>query len=87
MTEIQRGEVRKIRFLLDRGADVNAVDLRGFTSLHRAAEPGNIEITRLLLDRGARPNVAAEGYAPLSLAEKHGHVEVVKLLKEKLRLG
>ena len=81
MTEVQRGEIEKITFLLDHGADVNAIDLRGFTSLHRVAEAGNADLVRLLLERGARPELTAAGQTALSLAEKRGHAEIVKLLK------
>jgi ankyrin repeat protein len=80
MTEVQGGEIEKIKFLLDHGADVNAVDLRGFSSLHRVAEIGNVELTKLLLERGARLDVIAQEQTPLSLAEKRGHADVVKLL-------
>lgn len=81
MTEVQRGETEKVKFLLARGADVNAVDLRGFTSLHRAAEAGNVEVARLLLGLGARRDAVAKGQTPASLAEKRGHANMLKLLK------
>jgi hypothetical protein len=83
MTEVQAGKIENTKFLLDRGADANAVDLRGFSSLHRAAELGHVELTLLLLKRGAHPDVMARGQTPMSLAEKRGHGEIVKLLSRK----
>jgi len=83
MTEVQAGKIENTKFLLDRGADANAVDLRGFSSLHRAAELGHVELTLLLLERGAHPDVMAQGHTPLSLAEKRGRGEIVKLLSRK----
>jgi ankyrin repeat protein len=66
--------------LLEHGADVNARDLRGFTSLHRAAEMGDLDTVRLLLERGASSNPEAGGHTPRSFAEGRGHDEIVALL-------
>lgn len=43
--------------LLDLGADINAQDFRGWTSLHHAALSGSQGILRLLLERRANPNL------------------------------
>jgi len=45
----------KVSFVLDHGADVNARDQRGFTSLHRATEMGHVDVVRVLLDRDGHP--------------------------------
>src|SRR5262249_37926741 len=83
MTAVEQRGQEKVELLLDRGADANAADKRGFTALHRAAELGQLNLVRLLLRRGARPHPEAEGQTPLSLAE--GGKEV--LLAELLRAG
>ena len=57
-------------------------DLRGFNSLHRAAERGDVNVVKLMLQHGAKIDVAAQGHTALSFAEKRGHAEVVKLLEE-----
>jgi ankyrin repeat protein len=82
MNAVQSASLKKVIFLLDRGADVNAHDRRGFTGLHRAAEMGHLDVLQVLLDRGASPNLEAEGHTPLSLAKGRGNREIVALLRE-----
>ena len=57
------------------------------TPLRNAAVGGHLEIVRLLLDRGADPNLPEEGIAPrgsaLYSAVFHRHHDVVKLLLER----
>jgi ankyrin repeat protein len=49
-----------VAVLISVGADVNAVNTNGFTSLHFAIEDGaDADVTRLLLDAGADPDLVA----------------------------
>lgn len=80
MTAIQTSE-EMVPILLDRGADPNATDDRGFTALHRAAELGKVQIVESLLDRGAFPRPEAQGHTPQSLAATRGHEAIANLLK------
>jgi ankyrin repeat protein len=54
------------------------------TPLRNAAGGGHIDIVKLLLERGADPNLPEEGIAPrghaLHSAVVRGHIEIVKLL-------
>lgn len=73
----------RVKRLLDRGAEVDARDEDGQTSLHWAAWYGeyHIDIARLLLDKGADPNAAADdGRTPLHLAVVNGNTSNAKLL-------
>ena len=52
-------------------------------ALHNAAQGGNIDITKLLVEHGA--NVKAtnkEGKTPFDIASERGHEDVAQYLKE-----
>jgi uncharacterized glyoxalase superfamily protein PhnB len=54
----------------------------GWTLLHGAAQAGQAEIARLLLERGADPNAreAGDNTTPLHWAAAHGHLDIVRRL-------
>jgi len=54
-----------LRFLIDRGADVEAVDGDLNTPLNLAARSGRIDLATLLLDAGADPNARTDRGVPL----------------------
>ncbi len=58
----QNGHLDVIRWLLDRGADVNALEVNGKTPLSLALDEGKIEASRLLLERGADANLRDTWY-------------------------
>lgn len=63
--------------LLSHGAEVDACNLEGVTSLVVAAEQGHAHVVKALLEHGARPTRAAgNGATPLFVAAKNGHSEV-----------
>jgi len=69
--------------LLSKGADVNAIDEYGLTSLHYAVRKGNKDIVTLLLANGAAVDVNVQdvyGVAPLHYAAAAGDKEIVSLL-------
>jgi len=71
-----------VRFLLDQGADVNAVS-GGWNALVAAAHQGHVKTVGLLLDRGADVNAAPDGRSALAAAAHQGQLDVVKLLVER----
>ena len=50
-----------VRFLIERGADVNAYDRNGTTALMEAAEHGHADIVRTLIENGADMNAQNDG--------------------------
>ena len=73
------GDVRRVKELLEKGADPNARDEDGRTPLHEAAGMGHVEIVKLLLEHGADPNAEDEdGWTPLHVAMFYGCIEVAK---------
>ena len=72
-----------INQLLQGGADLEAVDAKGFSPLMLAVYSGSREASHLLLVRGANPNGRDKvGNTPLMGACFKGYVELVELLLE-----
>ena len=68
---------------IDLGADVNARNKFGETSLHFAAWNGQPELAKLFIENGADMNAKNDrNETPLQLATKHGHPDVVKVLED-----
>jgi len=84
-----RGDVTNVRAVLDVHPDV--IDERGLlpgtslrTALHFAVGGGHEDVVRLLLERGADPNVRDEGdnALPLHFAAEKEHLPIIRLLVE-----
>ena len=82
---MRKGDAASVTAALDKGADVNAKFRYGSTALFKAAERGNVEVTKILLDRGADVNVKDTFYQATAMtwALDGKHVGVVRLLLEK----
>lgn len=87
------GDLERVRELLDddpslanRPSDYVTYYACSGTPLRNAAGGGHIEVVKLLLERGADPNLPEEHIAPrghaLHSAVCNGHIEIVKLLLE-----
>ena len=78
------GDSAKLRLLIERGAEVNARAASGFSALMVAAQYGSSETIGLLLDRGARVQVTADGRPspsyPLALAVHAGNASILERL-------
>jgi ankyrin repeat protein len=76
-----------IQALLDRGADVEAKDSRGWTPLHVAStddDIDNIETAKFLIEKGADVEAKDQwGNTPLHWATMNNSIEATKLLIEK----
>jgi ankyrin repeat protein len=79
---VSHGDTQIVRMLLDRGENINARQLGGYTPLHGAAGAGRIELIDLLLAHGADPEARSdEGKTPAELAEDRGHKEAAAHLR------
>jgi ankyrin repeat protein len=75
-------DIRTVRYLLDKGAAVNARDHVGANALLQAAARGSVDIARLLMERGADVNVKASAWemTPLITAVQRESAEMVELM-------
>lgn len=76
----QGRSLSKVKLLLDAGANPNAREDEGWTSLHFAVEGGDLEIVQFLIDKGADMEVTTARDTPLMMAVRLGNAEAVKKL-------
>ncbi len=77
-----------VKLLIDKGANVHAVDDEGKTPLHNAVRPPNSKVVKVLIDAGADVNakdgngvsVLQEALKAAKLPHYQGNIEVVKQL-------
>jgi ankyrin repeat protein len=82
------GHIETVKVLLGTAIDVDHVNRLGWTALLEAVilgdgGPTHTEIVRLLLARGAKPNInGRDGVSPLAHARRRGHAAMAKLIAE-----
>jgi ankyrin repeat protein len=84
------GHLDIVAILVEHGADVNGVVNGDETPLINAAGQNRLDVARYLIERGADVNLAVdaptingiERRSPLSMAQRRGHEEMVRLLRE-----
>jgi len=68
--------------LLKHKAELNTKDASGWTPLHVASAHNDVELVRLLINRGARLNATDnQGHSPLKWARETGSRDVFSYLK------
>lgn len=73
------------KFLISKGADVNARDIQNKTALHYAIQEHRLETTKLLLDHGANPFTKSRyGDDALQTACLKGAYEIFEYLRSKI---
>lgn len=75
-----RGRIDEIQYVLDRGADINAISSVGTSALWRAAYNGHIDEIKFLLRSGL--DIDMHGGHALQIAASRGKIEIVQLLVE-----
>jgi serine/threonine protein kinase len=78
----QKHDVNEVRSLLDRGVSPNAKDANGSTLIHYAVTNNQVDVAKLLIDRGAdiHAHYSRDGHTALHLAVLHQDGEMTKLL-------
>ncbi|CAI7678719.1 unnamed protein product [Penicillium pancosmium] len=83
-TAASDGMLDTVKFLVGKGANVNAASLDQWTPLHNAAEKGQLAVADFLISNGANVNVASDSWiTPLHDAALQGQVEMIELLLDK----
>ena len=75
------GRLNAVRYLLDQGADLNALDSAGNTALTEATYYGHVSVVKELLLRGANINPRSGAGTPLDVALSKNNDTVADLLK------
>lgn len=83
MSAAAEGFCAVTKYLLLVGANISAEDNDEMTVLMVGTESGNIELVRILLDRGAALDTDSGRWTALQLAAYMGHLAVEKLLESR----
>ncbi len=78
-----KGNVAEVKALLDNGASPFEIDpITGTSPLHFAAQGGNVEVAKLLVEAGALINLYAESnrFTPLMVATWYRNPEMIRYL-------
>lgn len=79
-----RGDLDKVKSLVESGVDVNLKNNEGATPLHWAAFKGKLGVAKYLISRGANVNaLTKKGSTPLRLATTHKQTKLINFLKLK----
>ncbi|MEF2248615.1 ankyrin repeat domain-containing protein [Paenibacillus sp. IITD108] len=74
----KRGNIEEMQYVLDRGADINAVTHTGVSALWSAAYDNDMKTAQFLLDTGI--DLKLHGGTALQIAASNGNLAIVKLL-------
>ena len=79
---VANGDQFIVRLLLERGENVNAKNLSGWTPLMQAAFVGHVRIAQMLFESGADPTLTNNyGQTALSIAQDQDNTLIVDLLQ------
>lgn len=70
------------KFLIEKGAEVNAIEDQGDRPIHYAVVSNSPEIVKLLIEHGSEINEHGDLEVPILIAVREGNLEIVKILIE-----
>jgi ankyrin repeat protein len=80
----KKGDLARVKELVEAGADLNAKFRGGDTALVNASQSGHLDIVKYLVEKGANVNVKnGSGLTPTAMGILSLHLEIVKYLIEK----
>ena len=75
------GDIKTVKQLLEKGANINAWNKNGQTALHEASRNEHADIVKLLIDKGMDVNIEGDcNETALHEASRNGHTDTVQLL-------
>lgn len=78
------GNIDLVHKLIERKANIEALDKNQMTPLHYSAEDGHIALTKILLDAGANPLAKDEdNCTALHMSAENGYAEICEILLKK----
>ena len=72
------------KFLISKGADINAQNLWGTTPLHLALDYNNLELALLLLDLGADPSLESQAGSCVTFAQILNNKDILQKMQQNL---
>jgi len=80
--------IELMKFIIDKGADVDYKDANDMTALHAVCQRGEVEAARLLMERGGDVRAKDKtGNSPVSYALYRNSLEILKLLIDMGKIG
>lgn len=76
----QKNSLEQIEYLINSGAEVNALCWDNRRPIHYAAETGCLEVVKYLIESGAEVDAVFFGGTPIHCAAEAGHLKVIEYL-------
>lgn len=78
------GNLAMMKYLLEKGANINSRSKGGITPLHEAAARGDIATMQYLISNGANDKAATvKGWLPLHHSARFGHIQATNMLLQR----
>lgn len=85
MWALETGDKNLMKKIIDKGIEIDAQDINGFTCLYWAARYKWAHIVDFLIENGANPNIGDKaGYGPIHVAGQINNVDLLKVLVSKV---